>query len=214
MRFKTVVWDFNGTLLDDTGISMDAMNTVLAKRGLKLIPSLREFRQVFGFPVKDYYERIGLDFSKEPYEIPADEWVALYSQKMFTAPLMNEARETLELFRAAGIKQIILSASETKRLRKHLEILGIDEYFSEINGADDVYAKGKEDRARLLSKRDDLFPAALIGDTDHDFESARLSGCTPYLFSGGFMSRERLEPLGAPVSSSLLEIAKYIVKDF
>lgn len=211
MKFKTVVWDFNGTLLDDTGISMDAMNTVLRRRELPLIPSLSEFRNVFGFPVRDYYERIGLDFSKEPYETPADEWVALYTEKMFTAPLIREAKEALELFKDAGIRQIILSASETARLKKHLEILEIEGYFSEINGADDVYAKGKEDRAKLLSERKDLFPAALIGDTDHDHKSAILAGCEPFLFSGGFMSAERLVSLGSPVSDSLLEIAKKII---
>ncbi len=211
MRFKTVVWDFNGTLLDDTGISRDAMNVVLSRRGLKCIPSVEEFRKVFGFPVRDYYARIGLDFEKEPFEAPADEWVALYSEKMFTAPLISGAREALELFKEAGIRQIILSASETARLKKHLEILGIEGYFSEINGADDVYAKGKEDRAKLLSERKELFPAALIGDTDHDYKSAILARCEPYLFSGGFMSAERLVPLGAPVSDSLLETAKKII---
>ena len=71
MKYKTVIWDFNGTLFDDMGVSIDAMNTVLSRRSLPLIKGLFEFQNVFGFPVRDYYSRIGLDFSKEPYEVPA-----------------------------------------------------------------------------------------------------------------------------------------------
>jgi len=211
MKYKTVIWDFNGTILDDTGISMDAMNIVLERRNLKRISSISEFRHVFGFPVKDYYERIGLDFSKEPYKIPADEWIALYNERMYSAPLIENAREALDLIRSAGISQMILSASETNRLKRHLERLGITEYFDEIHGADDVYAKGKDERARDLSKRKELFPSAFIGDTDHDAACADLCGCDAYLFSGGFMSAERLAALGVPVFESLFDIAKIII---
>ena len=211
MKYKTVIWDFNGTLLSDMGISIDAMNAVLEKRGLPKIPDLSAFQNVFGFPVEDYYERIGLDFSKEPFKVPADEWVALYSEKMYTAPLTDGAEDALEAIKAAGCRQIILSASEKARLITHLEKLGITHYFDEIHGAEDVYAKGKADIAKELSKRDELFPAVLIGDTDHDFSCARAIGCDAMLFSGGFMSEERLSVLGAPVHSSLIEIAKEIV---
>ena len=141
----------------------------------------------------------------------ADEWVALYSEKMYTAPLTDGAEDALEAIKAAGCRQIILSASEKARLITHLEKLGITHYFDEIHGAEDVYAKGKADIAKELSKRDDLFPAVLIGDTDHDFSCARAIGCDAMLFSGGFMSEERLSVLDSPVRSSLIEIAKEIV---
>lgn len=211
MRYKTVIWDFNGTLLADMEISIKAMNRVLSKRSLPPIPSLANFQAVFGFPVEDYYSRIGLDFSKEPFKIPADEWVSLYSKEMFDAPLTKNAKAALYAFKEAGIRQIILSASEKERLEKHLNILAIESYFDEIHGAEDVYAKGKADIARELSRRSELFPAVLIGDTDHDKACADAIGCDCILFSGGFMSEERLLKTGAPVFSDLLDIANKII---
>ncbi len=211
MRYKTVIWDFNGTLLSDMQISIEAMNTVLERRDLPKIPSLNEFQNLFGFPVEDYYARLGLDFEKEPYKIPADEWVELYSKNMFTAPLSEHTIEALEMIKAAGIRQIVLSASEKSRLTDHLEKLGITHYFDEIHGTEDVYAKGKADLARKLSEREELFPAVLVGDTDHDFLCAHSIGCDCILYSGGFMSEKRLSVLGAPVSSSLLDIANEII---
>ena len=212
MNIKSVIWDFNGTLLQDVQMSIDAMNTVLERRSLPLIESHEAFRKVFGFPVKDYYERLGMDFTKEPYKKPADEWVELYTKDMYTAPLTEGALEALELLKQNGINQLILSASEKARLTKHLDILGIANYFDEILGTGDVYAKGKDDLAITLSKRADIFPAVLIGDTDHDFECARIIGCDAILFSKGFMSEERLLPLGCPVYDNLLTIAEKIIK--
>lgn len=211
MKYKTIIWDFNGTLLADMEISIKAMNTVLSRRNLPIIPSVDAFRDVFCFPVEEYYGRVGLDFSKEPFKIPADEWVELYSADMYAAPLINEAKEALEGFRKAGIKQVILSASEKNRLITHLEKLEIIDYFDEIHGAGDVYANGKKDLAVMLSKRSELFPAVLIGDTDHDCKCAELIGCDTYLFSGGFMSANRLAESGCPVSDSLLDISKIIL---
>lgn len=211
MKYKTVIWDFNGTLLSDMQISMDAMNTVLERRSLPTIPSHNVFQNLFGFPVEDYYARLGLDFDKEPYKIPADEWIELYSKKMFSSPLISGAKEALDAIKKAGIKQIVLSASEKNRLTKHLDELGILGYFDEIHGSEDVYARGKAENAELLSKRQELFPCVLIGDTDHDLLCARAIGADCILYSGGFMSKKRLEILGAPVSDSLIDIANEII---
>lgn len=211
MKYKTVIWDFNGTLLSDMEISMSAMNTVLERRSLPIIPSLRAFQNLFGFPVENYYERLGLDFSKEPYKIPADEWIELYTEKMYSSPLIPGAKEALKAIKEAGIRQIILSACEKKRLINQLEMLGIINFFDEIHGSEDVYARGKKENAELLSKRQEFFPAVLIGDTDHDLLCAKAIGCDCILFSEGFMSEERLSRLGVTVRSSLIEIANEII---
>ena len=215
MKYKTVIWDFNGTLLSDMQKSIDAMNTVLSRRRLPLIPDLEAFRKVFGFPVEDYYARIGLDFSKEPYKVYADEWVELYSAGMFSCPLTKGATEALDALRAAGVRQLILSASERNRLIEHTKRLGIDGYFDEILGMDNVYARGKAEIAREYAKRDrdGIFPAVLIGDTDHDYLCAKDIGCDCILFCGGFMSKERLLKLGAPVYDSLTDIVSKILTE-
>ena len=55
---EAVVWDFNGTLIDDLDLVIRSVNVQLGKRELPPL-TLETYREVFGFPVKDYYRRIG-----------------------------------------------------------------------------------------------------------------------------------------------------------
>ena len=77
MKDVTVVWDWNGTLLNDVELNCAIMNRMLLERGKKPLPDLETYRRIFGFPIKGYYERAGFDFSREPYEDVADEYLSL-----------------------------------------------------------------------------------------------------------------------------------------
>ena len=57
MKYKTVIWDFNGTVLDDLDICIESVNTLLRARGIKELESREEYRSVFGFPIIKYYEK-------------------------------------------------------------------------------------------------------------------------------------------------------------
>ena len=69
-----IIWDWNGTLLNDVDICVKSMNHLLEKRNLPLL-DINRYKTVFGFPVKDYYAKIGFDFTKENFEIPANEYM-------------------------------------------------------------------------------------------------------------------------------------------
>ena len=74
MKYKNVVWDWNGTLLDDAGISVATLNAMLARRGLPTITTER-YREIFGFPVKGYYEHLGFDFRRDDWDGISREYV-------------------------------------------------------------------------------------------------------------------------------------------
>ena len=61
MKYTNIIWDWNGTLLNDTELSIKCINTLLKRRSLPLL-SAEQYREVFGFPIREYYQRIGLDF--------------------------------------------------------------------------------------------------------------------------------------------------------
>jgi len=79
---ELILWDWNGTLLNDQTICIDAMNRLLVKRGLPLLTE-EKYRRVFTFPVKTYYAQLGFDFAKEPFEIPALEFMEQYHVNYF-----------------------------------------------------------------------------------------------------------------------------------
>lgn len=60
--FDTVLWDWNGTLLDDAALCCELLNTMLARHGYAPVGSMEAYRQVFCFPIETYYRRAGFDF--------------------------------------------------------------------------------------------------------------------------------------------------------
>ena len=68
-----VVWDWNGTLLDDAEVCLAVMDRMLVRRGLPPIGDMERYREIFTFPVRDYYALAGLDMDAEPFTDLADE---------------------------------------------------------------------------------------------------------------------------------------------
>ncbi|MGN1100061.1 MAG: HAD family hydrolase, partial [Christensenellales bacterium] len=61
MEYGFIIYDWNGTLLDDTAMCHDMLNELLDSHGLPAV-SMEKYRQIFTFPIKKYYERAGFDF--------------------------------------------------------------------------------------------------------------------------------------------------------
>jgi phosphoglycolate phosphatase len=70
VRFDSIIWDWNGTLLNDVEVAINSINRLLYDRNLVPL-TLERYLDVFTFPVQDYYEVIGFDLINEPFEIPA-----------------------------------------------------------------------------------------------------------------------------------------------
>ena len=209
MKYTHIIWDFNGTLLNDVDIGVQSINVLLAARGIRQI-SVPEYREVSGFPIVDYYKRVGFDFSKEPYDKVALEWVDQYMSRVSQAALYGGARDMLARVRKSGRRQILLSATELDMLMGQVRSLEIEGQFDEICGMDNVYAHGKRSLAERWRQENPLAEVLLIGDTDHDREVALAMGADCLLFSGGHQSRERLLTLGCPVIDELSEVARFL----
>ncbi len=205
-KYDCIIWDFNGTLLDDVRTGIDSVNTLLAERELSKIESEEHYRRIFRFPIIEYYRSLGFDFDSEPYEELAPKWVALYLENVKRAELFNDVKETLEYFREQNMRQVVLSATERRMLEGQLNSLGIRDYFDEVMGLGDIHAGSKLSLARAWRERNMGVRALLIGDTDHDAENAKEMEADCVLVARGHQSREYLKTLGAPVVVSLKEL--------
>lgn len=194
-HYTHLIWDFNGTLLDDVAYDVSVTNRLLERHGLPKLPSADAYRAVFGFPVIHYYQRLGFDFSNLPFSVLADEWMSDYNSQREQAPLFPQVPQLLAAVRAAGVPQILLSATQRQMLLSQLQMLGISNAFDEIIGADNHHAYGKEDLARRWKSEHPEAVPLMVGDTDHDAESARAMGADILLVTCGHQSREKLEAL-------------------
>lgn len=201
---KTILWDFNGTLIDDTQICIDAINILLRDRNKSEIDRTT-YREIFTFPVRDYYLRAGFDFSGEAFEKPALEFITHYDKMVRNAGLFEDAEPVLRQLDERGYTQMVLSAMQQGFLDSLVDELGIRNYFEQVSGIDNHYADGKTESARRLMRIIEG-EAVLIGDTLHDHEVASALGIDVILVSRGHQSAERLAATGAVVVNTLKEV--------
>jgi phosphoglycolate phosphatase len=202
-----VLWDWNGTLLDDLDLVIDVMNRLLAAKQLPLLDRPR-YRRLFGFPVRDYYTRLGLGPEHGTFEEWARDFIDEYDRRARDVPVRPAGRAILGRLRARGLGQLVLSAARTDHLRELVALHDLHPYFDELLGLDDHYAHGKIDAARAWLDRTGLDPAGLllVGDTLHDHEVASSIGASCVLVADGHHDEARLRATGRPVVAELAEL--------
>jgi len=206
-RYKHIIWDWNGTLLDDAWLGVDIINQLLGERGKPPV-SQEQYRAIFDFPVREYYQRAGFDFTHETFEKVGTQFIERYNRRVNECRLQAGAVEMLQKMHRLGIRQTILSARELRGLRRDVKAFGIAEYIDEMIGLDHHYAHGKLELAAEWLKSSGLSVSGmlLIGDTVHDSEVARQLGMDCILVSHGHQDERRLRKTGLQIYSSLVEI--------
>lgn len=204
---RHIVWDWNGTLLDDVRAALCAVNRMLAARTLPPL-TLARYREIFGFPVRDFYVKAGFTLEREQWDALAAEYHAAYLAASPAARLAPGARSCLAAFRARGIPQTVLSASEQGILERQINARGIADFFDRLCGADNLDGASKLGlAARLLESLPAPRSAILmIGDSLHDAEVAAALGVRCLLVARGHQSGRRLRAAGLPVLNSLAGI--------
>jgi phosphoglycolate phosphatase len=197
---RTIIWDWNGTLLNDVDVCIACMNSLLKARNKPLLDH-ENYLRIFTFPVREYYVKAGFDFAEEPFEIPAHQFIDLYRQKVFDSPLHDGVKEVLSYLDSKGYIQITLSAMEKRFLMQTMEGKGIIHFFRHIHGIDNHLGAGKSMAAKELMQSSGYLPSEtiIIGDTLHDAEIADELGICCILVSNGHQSYERLKGHGYPV---------------
>lgn len=209
--YRHIIWDWNGTLLDDAGLCIHITNGLLESRGLERLDAQR-YQRLFDFPVRLYYERLGFDLEAESFEELGTEFIAAYERRRFECRLQAGARNVLEAISARGLSQSILSAYNRRSLEEIVKHHGLDGFFVELVGLDDHYAAGKVAHGRAWIRRMEHDPrqVLLVGDTVHDYEVACEIGTDCVLLPCGHHAASRLEACGVPVLLSLPALTEWL----
>ncbi len=200
-----LVWDWNGTLLDDTALVVAATNATLAHLGGRAV-TLDEHRRDFSRPVADYYARI----LRRP--VPAAEFVGLdetfhtaYRSGLDGAGLAVDALAAIGAWRGTqSLLSMFFHDDLVALVRRH----GLEPLLARVDGLRAVVGGGPKAphlAAHLAALGVPPGEAVLVGDTVDDAEAARSVGAAIVLYDGGITDGARLRATGAPVVSSLLD---------
>ena len=192
-KIKYVIWDWNGTLINDAWLFVELMNDELSVRNLPLI-NIDDYRNYFTFPVKKYYEVLGFDFLKEDFKEVGYNFIQKFKKRKFEAKLFPGSNHILELTKNLNITQCIVSAQEHHLLNKTVKYYKINHYFESISGIAHYYADDKVKIAESIRKNIpyDNKEILMVGDSIHDFEVSKALNIQCALFSQGHYSKERL----------------------
>jgi phosphoglycolate phosphatase len=206
--YKHIIWDWNGTLLNDAWLCIEVLNSILDKRQRAPI-SEAIYREHFGFPVINFYQYLGFDFEDDSFDIVSREFIDGYEARWLEECILHpETDRMLHTLSQSGVTHSVLSAAEQSALEVGIRHYQLDTHFKSLVGADNIYAKGKVERGRELIEnlKPPLSDTVLIGDTLHDYEVAQAIGTDCILLAHGHHSANRLARTGAPVVQNHQEL--------
>ena len=203
---KYIIFDFNGTILDDVDVGIKSINILIEKYLHRSQMTREEYLNIFDFPVKDYYAKVGFDFNQMSFQKIGREWVDYYESFKNEYTLIDGVEEILCDNLRKGYKNIILSASQVDNLTRQCQELGITQYFDDILGINDIYAGSKEGIARKWIADKNPQDCFLIGDTIHDAEVAKAINVHYALVAKGHQSKNRLEAYTKYVYDDIREV--------
>ncbi|MDH3499340.1 MAG: HAD hydrolase-like protein [Acidimicrobiia bacterium] len=205
-----IVWDWNGTLLDDLAVVLDAVNASLAHVGWDPI-SLDEYRTHYTRPVRVFYERLaGRPVGEGEWHEIDELFHVAYRAGFANVKLAVDTERALEMQRASGSTQSLLSMFPHDELVPLVEQFGLCDHFARVDGLRGT--SGSTKAASLgahLQVMGGEREVVVVGDTPDDIAAARLNRVSCVVYDGGSHHRAELEALGAPIASSLVEAVEH-----
>lgn len=201
-----VVWDWNGTLLDDHHVVIAAMSEGV--RPHRHPVSIEEYRDHYTRPVKLFYEAL---FGRD---VTDAEWLDIdrrfhdtYRELMVTVRLAGDAEAALDLVEESEASQSLLSMYPHDDLLPVVRSHGIEHRFTRIDGlrGDAGDLKAAYLVAHLDAVQRSPAETVMIGDTPDDAAAAKAVGAACVLYHGGSHHRGELEAVGFPVVESLVD---------
>ncbi len=195
-KYDHIIWDWNGTLLNDVEYAVGKINSLLGPRQLPTL-SVQDYREKFCFPIIKYYTLLGFDFSLEPFEKIANEFVDSFMRDYKSCALFAQATNWLSAVKSTGKDQCILSATDQVSLNEMMVHYNITPWVDAAYGIADKFAATKVHRGLELMQIHSFNPqkTLLIGDTDHDLEVGNAMGIDVLLVTHGHQCRKKLTQL-------------------
>lgn len=198
-----LVWDWNGTLLDDLHVVVAATNAAIAHAGGPAVTA-DEHRRDFRRPVRDYYASVlGRPVTDAEFTLLDQIFHESYRGSLDTVLLTGDAHDAMAVWQGT---QSLLSMWFHHELVPAVARYGLA--FTRVDGLRDEPSGGFKAghlKAHLAELALEGTGVVLIGDSVDDFDAACAVGAGCVLYTGGFTHVDKLRACGVPVAHTLLE---------
>jgi phosphoglycolate phosphatase len=191
--YKHIIWDWNGTLLDDLHITHSIIQEQMKNHGVGTL-SLDEYRDIFQFPIQTFYRKLNFDFNKISFEALSQDFGDKYRTEVTKVQLFQHTGQLLTSLKAQGKDLALLSASEKNYLHEMTSHFQVRHFFDHLFGLEDSFAHSKVELGLKLMVDTGFHPenTVLVGDTTHDYEVGSAMGVAVFLIADGYQNARRL----------------------
>ncbi|GIJ48571.1 phosphatase [Virgisporangium aliadipatigenens] len=208
---KHLVWDWNGTLLNDLDLVVAATNAAFASVGGPVVTA-EEHRRDYRRPIVDYYAYVlGRPVAEDEFVRLDDVFHRAYREKLVDCALADDALDAIHAWEGT---QSLLSMWFHDELVPEVTRRGLVHRLARVDGLRAAVGGGHKAEhlaTHLAELGVDGPDAVLIGDSVDDANAAHQVGAAVVLYAGGFTDPPLLEATGLPVASSLLEAVQLAV---
>lgn len=194
MRFRLIVFDWDGTLMDSEAKIVACIRAASTDLGIDP-PADAASRNIIGLGLKEAVDML-FPGTGETFRLQLEERYRhhfLYANRT-PSPLFPGTTETLASLEAAGYLLGVATGKSRRGLRRALEETGLVGCFHASRCADETFSKPHP--AMLLEVMEELgaepTETLMIGDTEYDMQMARNAGTAALGVSYGVHDRARL----------------------
>ena len=192
-QFDLIVWDWDGTLADSTGMITKAVVDAAAQVGLpKLDPAAA--RNIIGLGLRESIHALFGDIPAEQAQVLARQYTANYYAGEQDIPLFAGAKELIAELHWRGHKQAVATGKGRRGLNLALQYCGLANYFHETRTVDECFSKP---HPQMLDELMDVLVTTpertlMIGDSSYDLQMAQNAGVQALAVTFGAQPAEKL----------------------
>jgi phosphoglycolate phosphatase len=211
-RFRLIVFDWDGTLADSTGLIAHSLQQACRAIGAP-VPEEARARHVIGLGLVDALRHVAPTLPEERYPELAGHYRASYVARESEIPLFDGVRPMLDELSTAGLLLAVATGKGRAGLDRALALHGVADRFFATRCADEGFPKPHPDMLLHLMERAGVDPGTtlMIGDTSHDLELARNAGAAAVAVAWGAHPAEGLADFGALATvHSMAELQQWL----
>ena len=192
-RFDLIVWDWDGTLANSTGMITEAFVAAAGHVGLPAVPA-ENVTNIIGLGLKESIFAVYGDIAPELAQKLAQQYSANYYAGEQAIPLFEGAKNTVIELNRRGYKVAVATGKGRRGLNLALQHCGLTQYFHATRTVDECFSKPHPQMLDELMDECVTTPerTLMIGDTSYDMQMAANAGVPAVAVTFGAQSREKL----------------------